>query len=696
MGILKAAKQRFIEINKPKDFDDSQLTRISSTLLFMISVLSLSLVNATEWTLTAPALVVAALGSLISYYRRRKPNYALKALLSLSLVFLIAIYIYDVRSSFGDSRLPLIKLLVGLGMLHSFDMPERKDVIFQIVIGLILFSVASTYATDSFFFVLIIALLFLFFVWSEADGMLKHGITTFPDSYFSRNLAFKFIILIVIAFAIFIIIPKPRGAFLNAIPQKIRSKPAPLQGFNGGIASSIYTSKKMNRVINGSYFGISPYLNLNIRGALSDEIVFLVKTTAPTLLRASVYTEYDGKGWKSKDLENFRDMTLPEGTPVLRKEPVYITPYDRRVISIITVKKEFSNVLIAPYMPDTVYLPFDEYWMDEAFSLNAPFYLPDETVYTVESVVKFDIESLINDLRLSNRELLTKKPAVKEIYLQLPPGVTERTRRLAERITRDAKDPYEKAVMIEKYLKENYEYDLNIPHFPENADTVDYFLFEIKKGYCEHFATAFAVLARLSGVPSRLITGYTEGDYNILTGYYEIREKHGHAWVEVFIPGAGWIAFDPTPGFEIYSESKNPALSVFAEKIGEILKNFELNYPRIRLLISSRSFILSFLTLALVAALGFAILRKKYPALWMSNTGRLLRLLERMGYERKPEMTLREWAGKTPYVSELKKFIIEMEAFNYGRTGRKEKVEEAAKDALKLIIEKKKKKQEKK
>ncbi|HEY6102107.1 MAG TPA: DUF4129 domain-containing transglutaminase family protein, partial [bacterium] len=65
----------------------------------------------------------------------------------------------------------------------------------------------------------------------------------------------------------------------------------------------------------------------------------------------------------------------------------------------------------------------------------------------------------------------------------------------------------------------------------------------------EMFASAMAVLLRGAGVPARLVTGYAPGTYNVLTGYYDVRNSDAHAWVEVFLPRAGWIEFEPTPGF---------------------------------------------------------------------------------------------------------------------------------------------------
>ncbi|MBR4124699.1 MAG: transglutaminase domain-containing protein, partial [Victivallales bacterium] len=76
---------------------------------------------------------------------------------------------------------------------------------------------------------------------------------------------------------------------------------------------------------------------------------------------------------------------------------------------------------------------------------------------------------------------------------------------------------------------------------------LDYFLFESKRGFCQHFAQALVFLARAAGLRSRLVTGYAPGNYNVLANYYEVFEYHAHAWTQIFIERYGWLTFDGTP-----------------------------------------------------------------------------------------------------------------------------------------------------
>lgn len=146
-------------------------------------------------------------------------------------------------------------------------------------------------------------------------------------------------------------------------------------------------------------------------------------------------------------------------------------------------------------------------------------------------------------------------------YLQLPGTTPSRVIDLAQALTKDIETPYEKAVAIQDYLR-TLEYTLDIEPPTNGTDGVDYFLFELKKGYCQYFASAMAVLLRACGVPSRMVVGYGPGE---LMEQYQLGDiighgsaswqdwrdasavQNSHAWCEAFFPGYGWIPFEPSP-----------------------------------------------------------------------------------------------------------------------------------------------------
>jgi hypothetical protein len=135
---------------------------------------------------------------------------------------------------------------------------------------------------------------------------------------------------------------------------------------------------------------------------------------------------------------------------------------------------------------------------------------------------------------------------IRDLYFSLPATVPARVLALAKEITAEQETAYDKVKAIETYLRTTYPYDLEIGPPPEGQDVADYFLFDLKKGYCDYYATAMAVLVRAIGIPARFVSGYSSGEYDAPNAQYVIRQLHAHSWVEVYFPDIGWVEFEPT------------------------------------------------------------------------------------------------------------------------------------------------------
>jgi transglutaminase-like putative cysteine protease len=140
-------------------------------------------------------------------------------------------------------------------------------------------------------------------------------------------------------------------------------------------------------------------------------------------------------------------------------------------------------------------------------------------------------------------------PELRTLDLRLPPLPT-RLETLAHRLVANLSDPFSQAWAIQAYLRGpsgGYRYDTAPPPTPPGQDPVDYFLFGSRRGFCTHFATAMVVLARLAGIPARLVTGFAAG--HLVDGRFIVTTADAHAWPELWIAGRGWITFEPTPNF---------------------------------------------------------------------------------------------------------------------------------------------------
>nr|MBA3874931.1 transglutaminase domain-containing protein [Anaerolineae bacterium] len=135
-----------------------------------------------------------------------------------------------------------------------------------------------------------------------------------------------------------------------------------------------------------------------------------------------------------------------------------------------------------------------------------------------------------------------------KLYLEIPPSISDNTRRLAQQIVTDAKatTPYDKAKAVESWLRSNIAYNEAIPQPPTDRDPVEWVLFDIKQGYCNYYASAMVLMLRTLGIPARMAAGFAQGTWDETQAAYSVKEKDAHTWVEVYFPGYGWIEFEPT------------------------------------------------------------------------------------------------------------------------------------------------------
>lgn len=140
------------------------------------------------------------------------------------------------------------------------------------------------------------------------------------------------------------------------------------------------------------------------------------------------------------------------------------------------------------------------------------------------------------------------RTAVKEQYTALGDAVSDEVKKLADSITAGCRNDYEKCKALEEYLYQ-YNYDKNI-NVPDDANVLDWFLFEGKEGYCVHYATAMAAMLRCEGIPARIAEGFlVEYDNRVGSNLYSIFSNSAHVWVEAYLDGVGWIRLEPTVAF---------------------------------------------------------------------------------------------------------------------------------------------------
>ena len=275
---------------------------------------------------------------------------------------------------------------------------------------------------------------------------------------------------------------------------------------------------------------------------LSGRVVMTVKVNNLTALatgnqslplywRGFTYDVYTGHGWSSSETKDYQNAANAPLQADHAEEHLAITEEYFPIESL-------GGTVYAAGDPVRVNYDSEAAWRSpgDLFSIQTT----TESAYKVVSLVPVADDAA---LRQSGE---IYPDWIRQRFLALPDEVPERVKALAIRLTAAGITPFDRAVAIENYLR-TYPYSLNVPQPPPQLDIADYFLFDLKKGYCDYFATSMVVLARSAGIPARLAIGYATGTYNLNSKRFSVTEADAHSWAELYFPGIGWVPFEATP-----------------------------------------------------------------------------------------------------------------------------------------------------
>jgi transglutaminase-like putative cysteine protease len=313
------------------------------------------------------------------------------------------------------------------------------------------------------------------------------------------------------------------------------------------------------------YVGFNGSLDTSVRGEPSDEVIMHVRANAPDFWRAESFDSWNGRVWsRSPRMES----TFPSSGAA------YVTPGVGDVdiggetfVQHVRIDAPYVGALFGAYRVDEIDapVPFVVVHGDGSIELRSPMGRGAE--YTVVSIR----QHVTSELLRSHDPLAAPLPEfIASPYLQLPSTVPSRVTDLAHSITDGAPTTYDKVRAIETWLGDNTTYTRDIPPLPEGVDAVDQHLFVDRRGFCEQIATSPAVMLRSVGVPARVADGFVPGDESLLGGEFTVTAKDAHAWVEVWFPGVGWQAFDPTASVPLAGEYDTSALRRASDLIGRL------------------------------------------------------------------------------------------------------------------------------
>lgn len=327
-----------------------------------------------------------------------------------------------------------------------------------------------------------------------------------------------------LALPIFFVLPRDGGA-----------------GFGGG-QSGLSTSSGFSDVVRLGGIG---------RIQESDEIVMRVKLDSGTVesglyFRGVALDTFDNQSW-SKSKPGPIQRTKNEDREVVQLD--FATSRETLLIQTIFLEPMDTPILFA---------------VPRAVGIQGSFSVLEKDAYGSLSFPR-DFERIsykvISDRSSppANRLRLDDQPYTAEVqnYRDLPPIYDIRIAELAEQITAKSTGRYEKARDIEAYLQTKFGYTLE--QKAGGREPLSDFLFNVREGHCEYFATAMAVMLRTQGIATRIVNGFHGGEYNDTADVTVVRQRNAHSWVEVYFPQENaWVTFDPTP----VSGQIAPALNV--------------------------------------------------------------------------------------------------------------------------------------
>ena len=306
---------------------------------------------------------------------------------------------------------------------------------------------------------------------------------------------------------------------------------------SGGSPSGVPLSQPPDRTQIGS--------TQSFEGELAQTPQFVVEGPENAYWRQTAYTRYTGSSWASS----------PQWQPVSAGVPNDAQTADGRAMDYRVTLLVPSSSLPTAWQPSTARLPNGSASVEASTvgGVRATRRLPAGTDYLARSAAPPSDPATL-------REAGTTYPdRIETRYTQLPESTPARVGAFTDELTADDETPYDAAVTVRDWLKEK-PYSLNASH-EAGEPVADQFVFEMESGYCQYYATSMVVMLRTQGIPARYVVGYAPGE-RVGEEEYLVTADRGHAWVEVFFPGTGWVRFDPTGSGRLPVQTPQPPYDI--------------------------------------------------------------------------------------------------------------------------------------
>lgn len=408
-----------------------------------------------------------------------------------SLLISVILLILSYGTIFGQQA--GTSLLLLLSLLKIFEIKNKRDV------GLIIFLGYFLIASNFFYSQSLLIAAYVIGVVIYLSSVLIYLNDTLGTIHFTQRLktASRFITL-AIPFMLILFILFPR------IPSPLWGLPKDALTAKTGLSEEL-TLNNINQLVSS--------------GDVAFRVVFDDEPPPHNILywRGPVLSQYDGQTWRRSD------------APASAVPNLIHTEDNHSYNYTVTLEPHNKNWLLA---------------LEQPTNISAPLQLSRELQLITKDVVTNVISYSLSSMPEAKNVGLFKQESDRN--LQLPDNINPKTKDLAIRFYQQANGDPELVILSALSYFRNQEFFYTLSPPPLGQNSMDSFLFDTKRGFCGHYASAFVTLMRYAGIPSRIVTGYQGGALNPIDNYMIVRQSDAHAWTEVWVDNIGWLRVDPT------------------------------------------------------------------------------------------------------------------------------------------------------
>lgn len=449
---------------------------------------------------------------LIGIYLDLKGIHPIKRLLLNAFALVLSVYLLSFLS-LEDMLRPFANVVMLLLSIKSLEDKKPRDMYQILLLSLFGVSISTVYNLSiSFAFILLfeiaIGLLALIFV----NLYRSVGDVPFDRNWIGVYTAFSFVFFLLVCLLtvpFFVLLPRTEVPLFYPF------------GRSGGMKTGIADEVTLGKVG-----------EVQQDNTVAFRVYGLQKGMQGMYWRVSVFDTYMGNSWITT---NKQEIPLPK------------------------TKGDVSySVILEPTFEK--YLPALDYPVSivRTEGLSGRFYMASGGVFMSTR----EIDRPIRYWAFSSHEPLFEDDP--ELYQKLPKGISESIKKLAQELARNTKDDEERVERVKAFFKRGFKYSLSLGRY--QGDPLDHFLFVSKKGNCEYYASATAILLRLMGVPTRVVGGFKGGIYNSYGNYYMVTNSMAHVWTEAYV-GGRWIRVDTTPPYLSPAVAKTTELYLIRDSI---------------------------------------------------------------------------------------------------------------------------------